>query len=145
MIRRPPRSTQGVSSAASDVYKRQDVRLSRVTDEGSENVSIRWLIGKDTPDAPFYMRVLELEPGGNTPFHSHEWEHEIFVLEGEGVLKTDNDELSLEYLSLIHISEPTRPLYISYAVFCLKKKKKKKKNTPRISPPTKQKTNAQNN
>ncbi len=27
-------------------------------------------------------------------------------------------------LSLIHISEPTRPLYISYAVFCLKKKKK---------------------
>eukprot|EP00831_Metopus_contortus_P069466 TRINITY_DN62488_c0_g1_i1.p1 TRINITY_DN62488_c0_g1~~TRINITY_DN62488_c0_g1_i1.p1 ORF type:complete len:102 (+),score=27.14 TRINITY_DN62488_c0_g1_i1:121-426(+) len=29
-------------------------------------------------------------------------------------------------LSLIHISEPTRPLYISYAVFCLKKKKKSK-------------------
>ena len=28
-----------------------------------------------------------------------------------------------ENLSLIHISEPTRPLYISYAVFCLKKKK----------------------
>ena len=25
----------------------------------------------------------------------------------------------LQYLSLIHISEPTRPLYISYAVFCL--------------------------
>ena len=30
----------------------------------------------------------------------------------------------LAVLSLIHISEPTRPLYISYAVFCLKKKKK---------------------
>ncbi|KQI10892.1 hypothetical protein K777_09700, partial [Campylobacter coli CVM 41970] len=28
-------------------------------------------------------------------------------------------------LSLIHISEPTRLLSISYAVFCLKKKKKK--------------------
>ena len=28
-------------------------------------------------------------------------------------------------LSLIHISEPTRPEPISYAVFCLKKKKKK--------------------
>ena len=75
----------------------KDLKLNRVTDEGSKNVSIRWLIGKDIPDAPFYMRVLELEPGGNTPFHSHEWEHEIFVLEGEGVLKTDNDELSLEY------------------------------------------------
>eukprot|EP00658_Telonema_sp_P-2_P070449 TRINITY_DN5995_c0_g1_i2.p1 TRINITY_DN5995_c0_g1~~TRINITY_DN5995_c0_g1_i2.p1 ORF type:complete len:110 (-),score=33.81 TRINITY_DN5995_c0_g1_i2:30-359(-) len=32
-------------------------------------------------------------------------------------------------LSLIHISEPTRLLSISYAVFCLKKKKKTKKNT----------------
>eukprot|EP00831_Metopus_contortus_P062720 TRINITY_DN54947_c0_g1_i1.p2 TRINITY_DN54947_c0_g1~~TRINITY_DN54947_c0_g1_i1.p2 ORF type:complete len:115 (-),score=14.94 TRINITY_DN54947_c0_g1_i1:8-352(-) len=30
--------------------------------------------------------------------------------------------LCVDTLSLIHISEPTRPLYISYAVFCLKKK-----------------------
>ena len=30
------------------------------------------------------------------------------------------------YLSLIHISEPTRQAEISYAVFCLKKKKKTK-------------------
>ena len=29
------------------------------------------------------------------------------------------------HLSLIHISEPTRPYSISYARFCLKKKKKK--------------------
>ena len=47
---------------------------------------------------------------------------------------SENDRKRLHYLkkqqrkkdhglSLIHISEPTRPLYISYAVFCLKKKK----------------------
>eukprot|EP00658_Telonema_sp_P-2_P080016 TRINITY_DN7885_c0_g2_i4.p1 TRINITY_DN7885_c0_g2~~TRINITY_DN7885_c0_g2_i4.p1 ORF type:complete len:138 (-),score=40.70 TRINITY_DN7885_c0_g2_i4:56-469(-) len=35
---------------------------------------------------------------------------------------------SHHFLSLIHISEPTRLLSISYAVFCLKKKKKKNKN-----------------
>src|SRR5450756_2985299 len=35
------------------------------------------------------------------------------------------------YLSLIHISEPTRLGMISYAVFCLKKKKKKKKKKQR--------------
>ena len=33
--------------------------------------------------------------------------------------------LGNSYLSLIHISEPTRQAEISYAVFCLKKKKKK--------------------
>src|SRR5665648_1099971 len=32
----------------------------------------------------------------------------------------------IKYLSLIHISEPTRLGMISYAVFCLKKKKKNK-------------------
>ena len=37
-------------------------------------------------------------------------------------LKIVTDER--EYLSLIHISEPTRRTPISYAVFCLKKKKK---------------------
>ena len=46
-----------------------------------------------------------------------------------GVYKYSKDGevflISSNMLSLIHISEPTRPLYISYAVFCLKKKKKK--------------------
>eukprot|EP00831_Metopus_contortus_P027301 TRINITY_DN22988_c0_g1_i2.p3 TRINITY_DN22988_c0_g1~~TRINITY_DN22988_c0_g1_i2.p3 ORF type:complete len:218 (+),score=74.78 TRINITY_DN22988_c0_g1_i2:725-1378(+) len=41
--------------------------------------------------------------------------------------KLQEDEYTKLELSLIHISEPTRPLYISYAVFCLKKKKKRKK------------------
>src|SRR5674536_392581 len=36
----------------------------------------------------------------------------------------------LLHLSLIHISEPTRLLSISYAVFCLKKKKKNKQRRP---------------
>ena len=34
---------------------------------------------------------------------------------------SDMNIINLLVLSLIHISEPTRPLYISYAVFCLKK------------------------
>src|SRR5665647_3849035 len=37
------------------------------------------------------------------------------------------DVYALDFLSLIHISEPTRRTPISYAVFCLKKKKKKSK------------------
>eukprot|EP00658_Telonema_sp_P-2_P020560 TRINITY_DN18133_c0_g1_i1.p1 TRINITY_DN18133_c0_g1~~TRINITY_DN18133_c0_g1_i1.p1 ORF type:complete len:197 (+),score=15.79 TRINITY_DN18133_c0_g1_i1:143-733(+) len=40
-----------------------------------------------------------------------------------GVIDSSIDE-DIEKLSLIHISEPTRLLSISYAVFCLKKKKK---------------------
>ena len=42
---------------------------------------------------------------------------------GVEVLKGINE--TIEKLSLIHISEPTRQAEISYAVFCLKKKKER--------------------
>src|SRR5450759_5262621 len=56
---------------------------------------------------------------------------EIVVLNDEGhpefqLLQhyESNTHRPIHYLSLIHISEPTRLGMISYAVFCLKKKKK---------------------
>ena len=39
------------------------------------------------------------------------------------ITNPDGSTHVVEALSLIHISEPTRPRLISYAVFCLKKKK----------------------
>ena len=39
--------------------------------------------------------------------------------------------MNRRWLSLIHISEPTRQAEISYAVFCLKKKKKSKQKQKR--------------
>src|SRR5665648_1103242 len=41
------------------------------------------------------------------------------------IKKTNTNSLKDYYLSLIHISEPTRLGMISYAVFCLKKTKKR--------------------
>jgi quercetin dioxygenase-like cupin family protein len=32
------------------------------------------------------MRQYEVAPGGYTPRHSHPYEHEVFVLEGQGVV-----------------------------------------------------------
>jgi quercetin dioxygenase-like cupin family protein len=54
---------------------------------GSEapGTSIRWLIDDDHDDAPVYsLRIIEVEPGGHTPRHSHPFEHENFVVEGTG-------------------------------------------------------------
>ena len=44
-----------------------------------------------------------------------------FYLDDDGEMQTDSWVDDEYYLSLIHISEPTRLLSISYAVFCLKK------------------------
>lgn len=54
--------------------------------KGCKDVGIRWLITKDIGAEHFAMRMFEVKPEGYTPLHSHEWEHEVFVLEGEGVV-----------------------------------------------------------
>jgi hypothetical protein len=33
------------------------------------------------------MRVIEISPGGFTPFHSHPWPHINYVIEGNGLLR----------------------------------------------------------
>ena len=68
-------------------------------------------------------------PGGITPEYLRECEfitnkNNIVMYGNVGTGKTHlSIALGVEALSLIHISEPTRLLSTSYAVFCLKKKK----------------------
>ena len=38
------------------------------------------------------MRVIELEPGGYTPHHAHDWPHINYMLEGTGILQTGDQE-----------------------------------------------------
>jgi quercetin dioxygenase-like cupin family protein len=54
--------------------------------EGATGCRMRCLIGPDDAAPSFSMRQFELAPGGNTPRHSHAHEHEMFILEGEGVV-----------------------------------------------------------
>ena len=63
-----------------------------VTTEGAEGVTIRWLISKNDGAPRFQMRLFEVAPGGHSPLHTHEWEHEVFILEGEGVLTFEGEE-----------------------------------------------------
>lgn len=51
----------------------------------SPGVEVRWVLGKPDGAPRFAMRVIEVAPGHATPRHQHWWEHEVFVLEGEGV------------------------------------------------------------
>lgn len=51
----------------------------------------------------FCMRVFDVEPGSSTPFHSHQWEHEVFVLSGEGVVKSEGKETQIARDSVIFV------------------------------------------
>lgn len=73
------------------VRNRHDVAPVTYGDE-ARGVEMRPLI-TDREGAPtFSMRVFTLAADGHTPFHSHEWEHEVYILAGDGVLRTADGE-----------------------------------------------------
>ncbi len=78
--------------------KKQSAReiAARAVDmEGADRVRIRILVGPDDGASHFVMRMFDVEPGGHTPRHSHEHEHGIYVLEGRGVVATEDGEIPI--------------------------------------------------
>ncbi len=73
-----------------------------VEDANVSGVSRRILISAKDNAPNFTMRLFHVEPDGFTYHHSHDFEHEIFVIEGEGEVATSNE---------------TKPFKSGYAIF----------------------------
>lgn len=69
-----------------------EIRQDVVEMEGAERVRIRWLIAGEDGAPTFAMREFEVDPGGHTPYHSHAWEHEVYVLAGNGIIRSEDGE-----------------------------------------------------
>lgn len=68
------------------------VKLEDMHESGAEGIKVRWLI-KESDGAPnFAMRLFEIEPNGHSPLHSHNWEHEVYVLEGSCQVTCENEK-----------------------------------------------------
>jgi quercetin dioxygenase-like cupin family protein len=74
------------------IEKSSNIAKRPVEVEGAKDAEIRWLISKEDGAENFTMRMFEIKPGGFTPLHKHRHEHEIFVVEGEGVLVYEGKE-----------------------------------------------------
>ncbi|MCD6445781.1 cupin domain-containing protein [Candidatus Bathyarchaeota archaeon] len=71
--------------------------------EGSYKTEVRWLLTKDVGAENFAMRLFEIQPEGYTPLHKHPWEHEVFVLEGEGTIVGERGEKKFEAGDVIFV------------------------------------------
>ena len=65
------------------VVRSDEVPAQQVAEEGAQGTTVRWLIAGPDGAPTFAMRVFEVSPGGNTPFHEHGWVHEVYILDGE--------------------------------------------------------------
>ena len=63
----------------------------------------REVITADDGAPRFCMRVFEVEPGSSTPSHSHWWEHEVFILSGQGAVVSEQREIPIKNGSVIFV------------------------------------------
>jgi quercetin dioxygenase-like cupin family protein len=70
----------------------KDMTAAPVEDPEAKGVGIRVVIGKDEGAENFIMRIFNVVPGGCTPKHTHDWEHEVFILSGKCVVVSEKGE-----------------------------------------------------
>ncbi len=68
------------------VFSYETIQAKNVEETGALKVKVRWLITEESGAPTFAMRLFEVEPNGYSPLHTHPWEHEVFILEGEGAI-----------------------------------------------------------
>ena len=81
-----------------ETHEQNDVDM-----EGASKVKMRMLIGPQEEAPTFHMRHFEVEPGGHTPHHMHDSEHEILVLSGHGAVKSEQGERVIKLGDVIFI------------------------------------------
>lgn len=78
------------------IFHYKEVKVEEAREEGASKLKVRWLITKNMGAPNFAMRLFEMEPGGHSPLHSHPTEHEVFILEGEGIVVGTEGEKKLK-------------------------------------------------
>jgi len=73
----------------------EQIEPAPVQTEGAVGCRIRCLVGEPDGAPSFSMRHFQVSPGGYTPRHSHGHEHEVFVLQGTGVVMEGDKEHAL--------------------------------------------------
>jgi quercetin dioxygenase-like cupin family protein len=74
------------------VGSKGDVVATEMTGDGIEGVVKRVLVSPEQGWHGWVMRLFDVEPGGHTPRHMHDWPHINFVASGTGTLLLDGVE-----------------------------------------------------
>jgi quercetin dioxygenase-like cupin family protein len=71
--------------------------------EDVRGVELLPLITEADGAARFSMRLFRVAPYGHTPLHVHPWEHEVFVLRGDGEVVGDAGEVPLRPGTAVYV------------------------------------------
>ncbi len=69
----------------------KDIKKEKMMMEGAERVLKQVPVSKNDGTPSFCFRVFTIEPGGHTPYHTHNFEHLNYIISGEGALVDEKE------------------------------------------------------
>jgi len=81
----------------------QDEVPEAITAAGARGVTLRTVIGKKDGAPNFDMRIISFEAGGQSPSHSHDYEHEIYVFKGQGSVEIDGKMVKVKPGDVVYV------------------------------------------
>lgn len=107
--------SSSVPTLAEGIYKvnYKEVSAQPVVREGFAHTQARYLITEKQGAKNFSMRLFEFSPGGHTSYHSHPWEHEIFVKKGHGILISEDKKHAVRQGDVIFIPSGEQHQFIN--------------------------------
>jgi len=92
--------------------------------EEAEKTQIQWLITEKDGAENFFMRLFTVHPNGSTPLHSHNWEHEIFVLKGNGKVVTEDKNIAVKDRDVVFVPANEKHQFVNtgdsiFEIICL--------------------------
>jgi len=74
----------------------------------AQGATKRIAIGEAEGAPTFVLRVFDIVPGGSSSDHSHDYEHEVFILQGTGTMKSDGPDRVVSANTAIYVAPNER-------------------------------------
>ncbi len=78
-----------------DLEKTAEIDMTPEDIKEKGRLTVRWLLGESEGAPNFEMRYFALSGDIATEWHSHDWEHQVFVIRGKGIVRTVEKETEL--------------------------------------------------
>ena len=80
-----------------------EITEEKVPENMASCTTIRWLLSEKDGVPTFYMRMFTMGPNCHIKGHYHPWEHEIYVLQGEGTIRIGDKKYLVGPGSFIYV------------------------------------------
>lgn len=70
---------------------------------GVQGVTMAVMCGREHGAPNFAMRHFRVEPGGHSPRHGHDYEHQVFIVEGTGTVLLEGSERPIRQGDVVYV------------------------------------------